>query len=131
MTVDTQHRRLCHALFDALETGDVDGVAACYAPDMTMWINMTGETITREANLAAVEQGRGMHRRRLYNDRTINTVDDGFVAQYTTPVVAHNGTEVPLSACLVAEVRDGLITKLFEYLDTSQFVSRARAKAKA
>jgi hypothetical protein len=50
------------------------------------------------------------------------------VVQYTTHVVTHNGTEVPLSACLVAEVRDGLISKLYEYLDTSQFVSRARPR---
>ena len=128
MTVDGEHRRLCHALFDALETGDVEGVAACYAPDMTMWINMSGETISREANLEAIETGRGMHRRRLYNDRTIHTFDDGFVVQYTTHVVAHNGTEVPLSACLVAEVRDGLISKLFEYLDTTQFVTRAKTR---
>ena len=128
MNVDTEHRRLCHALFDALETGDVEGVAACYAPDMTMWINMSGETITREANLEAIEKGRGMHRRRLYNDRSIHTFDDGFVVQYTTHVVAHNGTEVPLSACLVAEVRDGLISKLFEYLDTTQFVTRAKTR---
>ena len=128
MTVDTEHRRLCHALFDALEAGDVAGVDACYAPDMTMWINVSGETITREANLEAVDKGRGMHRRRLYNDRNINTFDDGFVVQYTTHVVAHNGTEVPLSACLVAEVRDGKISKLFEYLDTTQFRSRAKTR---
>ena len=72
-----------------------------------MWINVSGETITREANLEAVDNGRGLHRRRLYNDRNINTFDDGFVVQYTTHVVTHDGTEVPLSACLVAEVRDG------------------------
>ena len=58
----------------------------------------------------------------------INTFDDGFVAQYTAHVVTHDGTEVPLSACLVAEVRDGRISKLFEYLDTSQFRSRTKAK---
>ncbi len=127
--IDTAHRRLCHSLFDALETGDVAGVDACYTPDMTMWINVTGETITRQANLEAVDAGRGLHRRRLYNDRNINTFDDGFVAQYTTHVVTHDGTEVPLSACVVAEVRDGRISKLFEYLDTTQFRSRARSRS--
>ena len=29
MTMDTEHRRLCHRLFDALEAGDVAGVDAC------------------------------------------------------------------------------------------------------
>ena len=122
--IDTQHRKLCHALFDALEAGAVDGVAACYAPDMTMWINISGETITRQANLEAVDQGRGMHRRRLYNDRNINTFDDGFVVQYSCNVVAHNGRRVTLSSCLVGQVWDGRIVKLYEYMDSSKFGGR-------
>ena len=62
--------------------------------------------------------------RRTYDDRIISTFEDGFVVQYTVTVVAHNGTKVPLSACLVAEVRDGKITKLFEYLDSGKFGRR-------
>jgi hypothetical protein len=31
-TVDTEHRRLCNVLFDAIETGDIDAVERCYAP---------------------------------------------------------------------------------------------------
>ena len=123
-TVDTIHRRLCHALFDALEQGDVDGVDACYAPEMTMWANFTMEESTREQNLQAIKLGAGMHRRRTYNDRQIHTFHDGFVAQYTCEVVAHNGTKVPLSSCLVAEVHDGKIVKLMEYTDSRRFRPR-------
>ena len=91
-------------------------------PDMTMWINFTGETIDpRGEPRRASTRAAGLHRRRTYNDRNINTFDDGFVVQYTINVVAHNGTEVALSACVVAEVRDGQITKLFEYLDAGKF----------
>ena len=50
MSVDTEHRRLCHALLDAIEQGDTRAVDACYAPDMTMWCNFTGEEITREVS---------------------------------------------------------------------------------
>jgi ketosteroid isomerase-like protein len=124
MSTDTVHRRLCHALFDALERGDVDAVAACYAPDMTMWANFTMQETTREENLAAVSAGRDLHRRRTYNDRQIHTFHDGFLAQYTVEVVAHNGTKVPLNACLVAEVHDGKIVKLMEYLDSGKFRRR-------
>ena len=123
-TVDTVHRRLCHALFDALEQGDVDGVDACYAPDMTMWANFTMEESTREENLAAIDQGRSLLRRRTYNDRSIHTFDDGFMVQYTLNVVAHNGTKVTLPACLVAEVHDGKIVKLMEYTDSRKFRAR-------
>ena len=127
MTVDTEHRRLCHALFDALEAGDVAGVDACYAPghDDVDQRHAARPSRARRTSRPSTRAA-GMHRRRLYNDRNINTFDDGFVVQYTTHVVAHNGTEVPLSACLVAEVRDGKISKLFEYLDTTQFRSRAQ-----
>ena len=124
MSLDSVHRRLCHDLFDALEKGDVDGVAACYAPDMTMWANFTMQESSREENLQAVSVGAGMHRRRTYNDRQIHTFHDGFMAQYTCEVVAHNGTKVPLSACLVAEVHDGKIVKLMEYLDSGKFRRR-------
>jgi ketosteroid isomerase-like protein len=123
-TVDTVHRRLCHALFDALEQGDVDAVDACYAPEMTMWANFTMEESTREANLAAIDRGKALHRRRTYNDRAIHTFDDGFMAQYTLNVVALNGTKVTLPACLVAEVHDGKIVKLMEYTDSRKFRAR-------
>ena len=91
--VDTEHRRLCHTLFDAIERGDIDAVDRCYAPEMTMWFNVTGKEIGREENLAALGQGRDLHRRRTYNDRIISTFDDGFVVQYTMNVVTHDGHE--------------------------------------
>ena len=123
-SVDTEHRRLCHALLDAIERSDIAAVDACYAPDMTMWFNVTSQESSREENLTALTAGKDLHRRRTYNDRQINTFDDGFVAQYTCDVVAHNGARVALSACLVAEVRDGKIVKLFEYLDSGKFEAR-------
>jgi len=119
--VDTLHRSLCHRLFDAIESGDLDTVADCYAPDMTMWFNVTGAASTREENLEALRSGASLHRRRTYDDRQIHTLDDGFVVQYTTRVVTHSGAARALSACLVAEVHDGKITKLMEYLDSGKF----------
>jgi ketosteroid isomerase-like protein len=112
---------VCHALFDALEHGDVGAIDALYAPDMTMWFNVTNQTTTREESLDAVDKGRALHRRREYADRQIHTFQDGFVAQYTCTVVAHNGTRVPLSACLVGTVHDGRIVHLAEYLDSGRF----------
>jgi ketosteroid isomerase-like protein len=120
-SVDTLHRELCHRLFDAIEAGDLDVVADCYAPDMTMWFNVTGQTSTREENLEALRAGASLHRRRTYDDRQIRTFDDGFLVQYTTTVVTHSGHRRALSACLVAEVRDGRISTLMEYMDSGSF----------
>jgi ketosteroid isomerase-like protein len=83
---DIAHRRLCHALFDALEQGDMAAVDALYAPEMTMWFNATGQESSRADNLAALTTGKGLHRRRLYNDRIVDTFDDGFVIHYTQPL---------------------------------------------
>jgi ketosteroid isomerase-like protein len=117
----TANRKLCNDFFDAIERNDIAGVAECYTPDMTMWVNLTGETMRREENLEVVRSGAGLHRRRTYDDRRINAFDDGFVVQYTTTVVAHDGTKVALSSCLVADVRDGKIATLYEYMDSGQF----------
>ena len=123
-SIDAEHRRLCHALFDAIEQGDIAAVDRCYAPDMTLWFNVSGASITREENLAILESGRRLHRRRTYNDRIINTFDDGFMVQYTLNIVAHDGARRALWACLVAQVRDGRITEMHEYLDSGKFAPR-------
>jgi ketosteroid isomerase-like protein len=117
----TANRKLCNDFFDAIERNDLEGVAACYAPDMTMWVNLTGTEMSGEENLTVLRDGAALHRRRTYDDRRINAFDDGFMVQYTTSVVAHDGTKVALSSCLVADVRDGKITKLYEYMDSGQF----------
>ena len=65
-----------------------------------------------------------MHRRRTYDDRQIHTFPDGFLAQYTLTVVAHDGTRVALPACLVGRVHDGRIIQLGEYLDSRRFARR-------
>jgi ketosteroid isomerase-like protein len=117
----TVNRKLCNDFFDAIERNDLDAVGRCYAPDMTMWVNLTGTEMGRDENLQVLRDGASMHRRRTYDDRRINAWDDGFMVQYTTTVVALDGTKVALSSCLVADVRDGKIAKLYEYLDSGQF----------
>jgi len=117
----TANHKLCNDFFDAIERNDLDAVADCYAPDMTMWVNLTGTEMPREENLEVLRKGAALHRRRTYDDRRINAFDDGFVVQYTTTVVALDGTKVALSSCLVADTRDGKITKLYEYMDSGKF----------
>ena len=123
-TTDSVHRKLCHDLLDAIEQGDLAAVERCYAPGMTMWNNLSATTSTRDENLAALARGYEIQRRRMYNDRIIDTFDDGFVARYTCHVVLHDGSTVALSSCLVATVRNGEITHLADYMDSSKFRRR-------
>ena len=125
---DSELRALCHRFLDAIERADFDTVEALYAPDFKLWFNATGAEISRDENLKVLREGAALHRRRTYDDRTINTFATGFVVQYSVNVVAHDGRRTSLWACGVALCRDGQITRLDEYLDSGEFGSRGRAR---
>jgi hypothetical protein len=62
-----------------------------------------------------------MARRRTYDERVINTFDEGFVIQYTLTGVHHTGHRGSLSVCIVALCREDRIVRVDEYMDTSKF----------
>ena len=121
---DGELRDLCHRYFDAIERRDGRTVAELYAPDFTFWVNLTGAESSRDENLKALAEGYALHRRRTYDDRTIDTFETGFVVQYSVNVVTHDGRRTSLWACVVARCRDGRITRIDEYLDSIHFRAR-------
>jgi len=114
-------RALCHRFLDAVERHDFETVEALYAPDAVLWFNTTRREIPVEESLEILRQGAGLHRRRTYDDRIIQTFDGGFVVQYSVNVVLHDGRRASLWACVVALCRDGRIARLDEYLDAGKF----------
>jgi ketosteroid isomerase-like protein len=120
---DGELRELCTRYFDALERRDLETVAELYAPEFTFWINLTGAETSRAENLEALAKGYGLHRRRTYDDRTVHTFETGFVVQYSVNVVEHGGRRTSLWACIVARCRDGLLTRVDEYLDSIHFAA--------
>jgi ketosteroid isomerase-like protein len=125
---DGELRELCTRYFDAIERRDVDAVAALYAPAFTFWVNLTGAASSREENLATLRDGYALLRRRTYDDRTIDTFETGFIARYSVNVVQHSGKRRSFWACVVAQCKDGRITHIDEYLDSSKF-QRAAAES--
>jgi len=120
---DNELRELCHRFLDAIERHDFDEVQAIYHPDMRFWVNITGRESSAEESLATLREGKHRHRRRTYDDRTINTFDTGFLVQYSVNVVTHAGKRHSLWAFLVAECWDGKIWRLNEYLDSGKFTA--------
>ena len=123
---DTELRELCNRYFDAVERRDVDAVADMYAPDFKFWVNLTGAESDREANLERLREGYALLRRRTYDDRRVDTFETGFVARYSVNVVQHSGRRTSLWACIVAQCRDGRITRIDEYLDSTKFPAPGR-----
>lgn len=118
---EAEIRRLCHAFFDAYQDQRVDIVEQLYAPDCIIWHNCFRRETTGAENVAKLPASYGGQRRRTYNDRRINTFHDGFVIQYTLNGVHHNGHRGALSVCIVARCRNGLISRIDEYIDTGKF----------
>jgi uncharacterized protein len=127
---DRELRELCHRFLDAIERGDGATIAQIYAPDFRLWVNSSGAEISAEENLQILRGGAALHRRRTYDDRTINTFERGFLVQYSVNVVTHAGKRSSFWACFVAQCKDGRITRIDEYLDSGKF-GRPRREASA
>ncbi|MDQ3601921.1 MAG: nuclear transport factor 2 family protein [Actinomycetota bacterium] len=105
-------------LFSAIEAGDVDAIRMVYSPDVVVWHNVDEQVEDRDANLATL--GWVIHNLPglRYTAIRRQATDDGFVQQHVIVATNRAGREVALPACIVATVRDGLITRIDEYLDS-------------
>jgi len=127
MSADTDLRDLANRFFDAIERRDMSVIEACLSPDLKFWANFTNQAKGRPDMLEAIEKGYAVHRRRTYDDRQIRTFEHGFLAQYTCRLVRHDGTSLALWAAMVAEVQDGQIVRVDEYLDSGKFTKKPAA----
>jgi hypothetical protein len=120
-------RDLCNRFFDAYQGARTDILEELYSDDCIIWHNVFGKEPTGADNIKGVPSSYNGQRRRTYNDRIINTFSDGFVIQYTLNGVMNNGHKGALWICIVGKVRDGKITRIDEYMDSSKFAEWAGA----
>ncbi|HEY2751172.1 nuclear transport factor 2 family protein [Phenylobacterium sp.] len=121
-------RALAARFFDCIEQGDVEGVSACYAPELVVWHNFDDLEQPREANLATLASMIKWISERRYERRRVDVFEGGFVQQHVLTGTRRDGVRVSLPGVLVGQVRDGKITRLDEYLDSAQVAAfRVRA----
>jgi ketosteroid isomerase-like protein len=118
---EAEIRELCQKFFDAYENRDVAEIARLYAPECVIWNNVFNSEMTGAENVEKLPDGYLRQRRRVYNDRTVNVFEDGWVIQYTLNGVALNGHQGAIYVCIVARCADGRITRIDEYLDSGKF----------
>lgn len=114
-------RELCTQFFDAYQDGRTDVLKEIMSDDCIVWHNVFGKETTRDDNLTAYPNSYSGQRRRLYNDRQINAFEDGFVIQYTLHGTMTSGHKAGMPICIVGRCRDGKITRIDEYMDTTKF----------
>jgi ketosteroid isomerase-like protein len=120
MTAAAEIQALAERFFDAVEAGDVAALQAFYAPEATIWHNTDEVEQTREANLETLRGFIRLIPSRTYAKRRLKVFEGGFVHQHELQGVRRDGVHVRLTACIVCEVREGLITRLDEYFDSAQ-----------
>lgn len=120
MTGATMEAELAARFFDAIERGDAEAVADCYADDVVIWHNTDGLAQGKAENLTVLRGLIRAYPRRLYDERRLTTFPGGFVQQHVLKATRADGAERTLAACLVCKVEAGRIVRLDEYFDSAQ-----------
>lgn len=126
MRKDWNTLELCDRFFDAIEAADYAALESCYAPEAVVWHSHDCLYQPRDENLAMLRSGMESDRTTRFRDRRIRVFEGGFVQQHRIEVT-HPGAGAAgedfvgkMDVCFVAYVRDGMISRIYEYFDTGR-----------
>ena len=107
---------ICAALFDAFAQGDEATLRSLCHADMHARQN-NGPAMDFEALLEFSRAVHGVLHDFRYEEPTRTATENGFVEEHRVCGRLPNGSELDLPVCVVAELRDGRVSQLREYLD--------------
>ncbi|MBK5289916.1 MAG: nuclear transport factor 2 family protein [Acidimicrobiia bacterium] len=109
---------LVSRMISAIEAGDLDGVRACYSPDIVVWANFDGKDRDLEASLRLLGWLLTSTSERRYEVRRREEIDGGVLQQHVLHgTVAATGKSFAMPACLVVTIDGDRISRIDEYLD--------------
>ncbi len=117
---ETQILEFAERFVNAIQTGDVDAVRACYAPDAKLWHNTDDIEQTVDQNMAVLDWFIKTLPDRYYRVLFRAPLKDGFVQQHILEATLPDGTKWKMFACVIVRIENGLIVRLDEYLDSAQ-----------
>lgn len=120
------HTKVAKALFDAFTEGDADAVRALCASDMSA-VQNGGPPMTVDALIAFALSVKRVIPDFRYEQIRRRSTNDGFVEEHSVRGTLPDGAKLDLAACVVAEVRDGKLTHMREYVDTAAAKGLMRA----
>jgi uncharacterized protein len=111
---------LAERFVGAIQSGDVETVRACYAPDAKLWHNTDGIEQTVDQNMKVLGWFIRKLPNRTYRILRREALSDGFMQQHVLEATLPDGTDFKMSACVITRVQNGVITRLDEYLDSAE-----------
>ena len=110
---------LADRFLSGVQAGDQDAVRACYADDARIWHNNDGVEQTVDENMRVLRWFARTLPNRHYRVVRREALKDGFFQQHVLEATLPDGTAWTMPACVVVKVKDGLIVRLDEYLDSA------------
>ena len=104
----------------ALERGDPNEVRAFYTSDALIWHNFDDVAQTVDENLKLLGWMSRKLPQRHYRVVRREILPDGWFQQHVLEATLTDGSPFRMLACCVITMRDGLISRLDEYLDPAQ-----------
>lgn len=120
MRKDVETLDLCDRFFDAIEQKNFEVLEACYAPETIVWHSHDCLYQSRASNLQMLHAGMQSHKRMHFANRRVRVFEGGFVQQHTLHLTQANGFEGKMDVCFIGYVRDGMLSRIYEYFDTGQ-----------
>ena len=122
----TPHEDIAASLFQAFIDGDKETARGLLAEDFE-GIQNGGPPMDRATLLKFAAAFRSVVQGYRYENAVCSATPTGFVEEHDVCGTLPDGTELRIPACVVAEVSDGRITRLREYLDTAKAAAVMKA----
>jgi ketosteroid isomerase-like protein len=109
---------LVDRLVRAIEAADLDGVRACYSPDVTVWANFDQRNRDLESSMRVLSWLVDNTTSRRYEILRRIEIEGGVLQQHVLHgTAAATGKDYAMPACLVITIDGDHITHVDEYLD--------------
>ena len=112
--------------FAAITRGDVDTIAAFYAPDVQVWHNITRTALDKAAAVDVLRRFTARVQDIRYEVLDRFAIGNRVVQRHVLHGRAPGGT-LAANVCIVFELANGRITRIFEYLDGADIAVLSRS----
>lgn len=121
-----ENTKLARALFDAFAANDAAAASNLCAANMQASQN-GGPPLTLEALLGFTAAVHNVTENFRYENIVCSATATGFVEEHSVRGTLPDGSQLDLVTCVVAEVKDGKIVELREYVDSTKAAGLIKA----